>query len=439
MTRDEVSAPEIQELLETMEKICHDLAWGRYERADRLFEMTGENAYPEQITRLAESFGLMLVKVEAREFRMEQVMSELKKTAKKLELSRKQLLKDNAGLKKGLMKSFSSRRILGKNPEVLEVLDQVKRIADTSVNVVITGETGTGKELIAKALHYNSFRRTGPFLAVNCSAIPEGLFESEFFGIEKGVATGVSRRAGIFEQAAGGTLLLDEITELPMTCQGKILRVLEERELTRVGGSRLIPVDVRVLAATNKDLEEEVRSGRLREDLYFRLNVVNLSLPPLRRRTEDIPLLLKSFVEVDCLQNNRKPPRISKQAMDVLLRYPWPGNVRQLKNEVERLVALYSSGEIRPEDLSSEIAGHDHLVRDTLPGPVAGSNDESLEADGGLGPDVFAQSPDNELESERKIIQRALMSTRGNKTRAAEILGISREGLRKKMKRLLVQ
>ncbi len=362
MIRDQVSAPEIQELLETMEKVCHDLAWGRYERADRLFEMTAEKAYPEQIARLAESFGLMLVKVEAREFRMEQVMSELKKTAKKLELSRKQLLKDNAGLRKGLMKRFSSRRILGKSPEILKILDQVKRIADTSVNVVITGETGTGKELIAKALHYNSFRRTGPFLAVNCSAIPEGLFESEFFGIEKGVATGVSRRAGIFEQAVGGTLLLDEITELPMTCQGKILRVLEERKLTRVGGSRLIPVDVRLVAATNKDLEEEVRSGRLREDLYFRLNVVNLSLPPLRRRTEDIPLLLKSIMEVDCLQNNCEPPKISKQAMDALLKYPWPGNVRQLKNEVERLVALYSSCEIRPEDLSAEIAGHDRML-----------------------------------------------------------------------------
>ncbi len=196
--RHQVSAPEIQELLETMEKICHDLAWGRYERTDRLFEMTGEKAYPDQITRLAESFRLMLVKVEAREFRMEQVMSELKNTAEKLELSRKQLLKDNPGLKKGLMKRFSSRRILGKSPEMLEILDQVKRIADTSVNVLITGETGTGKELIATALHYNSFRRTGPFLAVNCSTIPEGLFESEFFGIEKGAATGVSRRAGIF-------------------------------------------------------------------------------------------------------------------------------------------------------------------------------------------------------------------------------------------------
>lgn len=429
--------PDVESLFNKMEEICHDLAWNRFDRSGELFELTRSQRYPEQISKFAESFGMMLVKLEAREYSMEQIMARLRETAKKLEISRRQLLKENTGLKKGLMKRFSSRRIIGKSPEIRKILAQVNRIADTSVNVLISGETGTGKELIAKALHFNSFRKTSPCITVNCSAIPETLFESELFGIEKGVATGVNKRIGLVEKADGGTLFLDEILDMPMSCQAKILRLLEEREVTRVGGSKPIQVDIRVVAATNKDLRSEAEAGRFRKDLFFRLNVVALTLPPLRRRKEDIPLLLKRFLQVHCQNINTPLMEISRDAMQTFKNYDWPGNIREMENEIERLVALSYSPLIRIDDISREIL---EAVEHEDPGSIP----SITEADEHAGPFTPAEDlprcpkpgiPDK-IQLERTIIERALQTTGNNKTQAAKLLGISREGLRKKIKRL---
>ncbi|MDY0362060.1 MAG: sigma-54 dependent transcriptional regulator [Desulforegulaceae bacterium] len=425
--------PDVESLLKLMEQICHDLVWNRYDRVETLFDLTRSTICPEPIASLAESFGMMLVKIEAREFQMEEMVKNLKETSKALEISRRQLIKENEGLKKGLMERFSPKRIVGQSQPMRQILDQTERIADTSVNVLITGETGTGKELIAKALHYNSIRKARPFIAINCSAIPESLFESELFGIEKGIATGVNMRKGLVEQAGGGTLFLDEIGDMPLNIQAKILRVLEEREIKRVGGSAVIPVDLRVVAATHRNLKAEAKAGRFREDLFFRLNVISLALPPLRERPGDIVLLLQRFLDLHCRQMNRPLLKINKEAMDCLLNYPWPGNVRELENEVERLVALSYSKTIRVEDLSLHIRPEKSVTKNNettenkknkqyLSGND--SKNKSLEK-------IFTLK-----ENEKALIEKTLEAAGGNKTKAARMLGISREGLRKKMIKL---
>ncbi|MFN2343524.1 MAG: sigma-54 interaction domain-containing protein [Desulfonatronovibrio sp.] len=436
MTKKNVLTPEVNQLLKKMELVCHELAWNRFGQADELFELTKQKIYPESISRLAESFGMMLVKVEAREYCMEEMLKELQETSKELEISRKQLLRENAGLKKGLRDRFSAKRIIGQNPEMRKILDQVERVADTSVNVLITGETGTGKELIAKALHYNSLRGPGPFIAINCSAVPESLFESELFGIEKGVATGVAMRKGLLEQAQGGTLFLDEIGDMPLSCQAKILRALEEREITRVGGKKSIPVDIRVVAATNKDLKAESKAGSFRSDLLFRLDVISLYLPPLNKRPEDIPLLVKKFMESHCQSMNRASMKISSEAMNVLLRYSWPGNVRELENEVERLVALSYSTTIRLKDLSENIQASSKTGRKSA-SIYGNAKHKGIEVgQAKVSPAKTETQVQSLAESERRLVDEALEVSQGNKTQAARLLGISREGLRKKIKRL---
>jgi DNA-binding NtrC family response regulator len=430
MSKPAPFSPEVEKLLKLMEQICHDLAWNRYDRAEALFELTRSTIYPEPIAGLAESFGMMLVKIETREFQMEEMLKNLKETSKALEISRRQLLKENEGLKKGLMERFSPKRIVGQSQCMRHLLDQTERIADTSVNVLITGETGTGKELIAKALHYNSIRKAGPFIAINCSAIPESLFESELFGIEKGIATGVAMRKGLVEQAGGGTLFLDEIGDMPLNIQAKILRVLEEREVTRVGGSAVIPVDLRVVAATHRDLKAETKAGRFREDLFFRLNVISLALPPLRERSEDIPLLLQRFLDLHCRQMNRSLLRVSREAMDCLMAYPWPGNVRELENEVERVVALSYAQQIRVEDLSPHIQKprRDQMLEGDA---VANKTQEVRET-------TFLPESESKFSleaNEKKLVEKALSAAGGNKSLAAQMLGISREGLRKKLQK----
>ncbi|TYT74693.1 sigma-54 interaction domain-containing protein [Desulfobotulus mexicanus] len=434
MTDKSPLPPDVERLLKLMEQICHDLVWNRYDRAETLFELTRSTVCPEPIASLAESFGMMLVKIEAREFQMEEMLKNLKETSKALEISRRQLLKENEGLKKGLMERFSPKRIVGQSQAMRHILDQTERIADTSVNVLITGETGTGKELIAKALHYNSIRKSGPFIAINCSAIPESLFESELFGIEKGIATGVNMRKGLVEQAGGGTIFLDEIGDMPLNIQAKILRVLEEREVTRVGGSTVIPVDLRVVAATHRNLKAEAKAGHFREDLFFRLNVISLALPPLRERPGDIPLLLQRFLDLHCRQMNRPLLKISKEAMDCLLVHNWPGNVRELENEVERVVALSYSEIIHVEDLSLHIQqekaipeSNEITVNKKNRPPLSGSKGNKNKP---------AENLFSLEENEKELIERTLEAANGNKTKAARMLGISREGLRKKMKKL---
>ncbi len=418
-------------LLLEMEKLCHDLAYDRKANADLLFELTKKGEHPESLRQLAESFGLMLVKVESREYHLEQIIDDLQKTQTELEQAREQLIKKNSTLKKGLRTKYAPNRILGRSPQLKALLDQVERIADTPVNVLICGETGTGKELIAKTLHFNSLRCDGPFMAVNCSAIPETLFESEFFGIEKGVATGVTKRIGMMERAEGGTLFLDEIGDMPLTCQAKILRILEDRQLYRVGSTQPIPIEIRVLAATHKDLEAEVKAGKFREDLYYRLKVVQLTIPPLRERRVDIELLCKARIEEHCKAMNRPLMTFLPATMEILKAYDWNGNVRELDNEMERIVALAYSQEIQPDDLSEHIAA---CVRgDECPEPVLNSGHV---VDTGS---QFNDLPFDLASLERMQLERALLAAGDNKTEAAKLLGISREGLRKKMKRFALE
>jgi len=289
------------------------------------------------------------------------------------------------------------------------------KISTAPVTVLITGESGTGKEVLARCIHAWSARRDASFVAVNCAAIPENLLESELFGHERGAFTGaVRRRRGLFEQADGGSLLLDEIGEMPLALQVKLLRVLEEGRIRRVGGDRDIPVDVRILAATARDLPENVARGRFREDLYYRLNVVRLVMPPLRERREDIPLLADHFLGKSADRLGRSRPRLAPEAMRVLERHAWPGNVRQLENACERAVLLAEGGLIGPQDLPPELA--DPLAPGGLPSLTP--QDEG---------DLSVKRQVAELE--RVLISRALQRTGGNRSQAARLLQISYKAL----------
>lgn len=439
---DEMLSPRVMDLLGTLERICHDLAWGQPAEVDSLFDLTRQEAYPELIAKLAESFGLMLVKVEAREFRLTEMIRELRQVRDSLEANQARILSESVTIGKGADCPCNSGGIIGQGPTMRCILAQVGRLAETDVNVLVVGETGTGKELIAKALHENSPRKPGPFIAVNCSAIPENLFESEVFGIEKGVATGVGMHRGLAEQARGGTLFLDEIADMPLTGQAKILRLLEERQSVRVGGTRAIDLDVRVVAATNKDLRTEIQAGRFRDDLYFRLNVVQIRLPPLRERREDIAGLFQHFLAKYSRSMGRGELRVEEQVMAALTAYSWPGNVRELENEAKRLAALATSLVISLADLSRHIIVGEPLFGVGMPSSdkeLAVMNEAADSASPGLGhlAQGLAQGlPQGLAQAEAVLIERALKATKGNKSRAAALLGITREGLRCKLKRL---
>jgi transcriptional regulator with PAS, ATPase and Fis domain len=400
----------VNQLLDRLIAVAEELSQGRFGQYDDIFELTKGGQYPPLIARFAESFGMMAVKIEAREFRLEQMIEELRSTEAQLRVAQEQLARENSTLKKNLRRSFPFSSILGTSPQIRELISKAERIADSRLSVIITGETGTGKELFAKAIHFNSPRSAKPFVAVNCSAIPETIFESEMFGIEKGVATGVEARIGKIQQAHGGTLFLDEVGEMPLQLQAKLLRVLEERTLEKVGSRTAIPVDLRIIAATNRDLTKEISGGRFREDLYYRLNGVTLRIPPLRERKGDIELITRQFLDKWGRSCGRPPIRLGKDALERLRGYAWPGNVRELDNEIERAVALAYGDTITMTDLSDPLQQQTTL-------PVAGG--KSLLKD-----------------SEKQLIEQALREAKGNKTQAAERLGMSREGLRKKLKRL---
>ena len=305
--------------------------------------------------------------------------------------------------------------LIGGSQPMQHLYDMIGRIAATKATVLITGESGTGKELVAKAIHANSSQKDSPFVAINCGAIPENLLESELFGHEKGSFTGAATaKTGLFEVANGGTIFLDEIGELPAMMQVKLLRVLQEREVRRVGGTRDIPVDVRLITATNKDLELEVNSSRFREDLYYRINVIRLDLPPLRARREDIPLLAEHFLKKIAVAEN--PLALSPAAMKRLVSYQWPGNIRELENVIERSAIFVTSGEIREEDLPpfllrtrSEAEGRGAL--DQLPAT-------GLDLDEYLG------------NIEKDILLKALERTNNVRKKAAELLRISFRSMR---------
>ncbi len=283
-------------------------------------------------------------------------------------------------------------RLIGRSEAIQEIRATIMQIAPTNINVLIMGENGTGKEVVAQAIHRYSLRRDQPFVPVNCGAIPENLVESELFGHERGAFTSAqSRREGLFETANGGTLLLDEIGEMPPMAQVKLLRVLEERKIMRVGGRTMIPVDVRVLASSNKDLRQAVGQGAFREDLYFRLKVVEIIVPPLRARREDIPLLIAVFVKTYCSENRIPPVRFSDEAIERLTRYSWPGNVRELKNVVESMIVLSGGRRITASDVPVHL---DERARQDLNLPV-----------------LLGRTPD---QSERELIYRALLELKAD-------------------------
>ena len=308
--------------------------------------------------------------------------------------------------------------LIGKSPSMQEIYAKIEQVADSRTTVLITGESGTGKELVAKAIHYNSSRRDRPFIALNCAALPETLIESELFGHEKGSFTdATARRVGQFELANSGTLFLDEIGDLSATTQAKLLRVLQEREFTRIGGVQSIKVDVRIIAATNKNLDELVRKGLFREDLYYRINVIALYLPPLRNRGEDIALLARHFLAKRIEEEKRPAQDFSKDALELITRYPWPGNVREMENIVEQAF-IWSKGSsvITPEHLPAVLRTDTRstsLRDDTLAGRL------SLEK--------------AVMEFEREIILDALKRTNYIQTHAAGMLGISRRMLKYRM------
>jgi two-component system response regulator HydG len=326
------------------------------------------------------------------------------------------LKQENQSLRQSLASFFDRRNIVGNSPSMEKLLDTVAQVAPSEATILITGESGTGKELIAGAIHYNSHRKNGPFIKINCAAITETLLESELFGHEKGSFTGADRRKeGRFVQANGGSLFLDEVSEMSLLMQVKLLRVLQERELTRVGGEQVIPVDVRVIAATNRSLSALISEGRFREDLYYRLNVVNLTLPPLRERREDIPLLIQHFTEKFAAVNRKIIRGFTPQTMDHLIRYDWPGNVRELMNTVERAVVLARSEYLDDQNL-----------------PILPAADR-IPVDNPLSD---ADLPSGQLlaEVEKAAIRKTLESTGGNKSEAARLLGITRKTLQNKLK-----
>lgn len=325
-------------------------------------------------------------------------------------------------------------QMVGRSKRMQEIFGLIERIAASNVSVLITGESGTGKELAARALHDLSGRKGKPFVAVNCAAIPETLIESEIFGHEKGAFTGaLERRAGCFELAEEGTLLLDEIGEMPIATQAKLLRVLEDRRLRRLGSKVETPVDVRVIAATNKDPEDAVRAGELRGDLYYRLNVFNLQMPPLREHGEDVVDIANTMITDMNTRHNCSVTGMSPALAEALTRYSWPGNVRELRNTMERAVILAHTGELNPSHLPDHF-GEDGFapshISSSTPAAI-GSGDDTNVLRVEVGTTVDA--------AEKQLILRTLASTHNNKTRAAEILGISTKTLQNKLKEYSAQ
>ncbi|MEJ2364236.1 MAG: sigma 54-interacting transcriptional regulator [Deltaproteobacteria bacterium] len=325
---------------------------------------------------------------------------------------------ENLSLKEKLRSSYDLANIIGKSRPMKELIEMVAMVAPSEATALITGESGTGKELIARSIHYNSSRKEGPLVTVNCAALTENLLESELFGHEKGAFTGADRRReGRFMQANKGTIFLDEIGEMSSVMQAKLLRVIQDREIQRVGSDFTLKVDVRILAATNRDLQEDVSAGKFREDLYYRLNVVTLRVPPLRERVEDVPLLAQHFLETYARKNKKRIKGFTPLAMDMFLKYDWPGNVRELENAVERAVILGLG---------------DYITEKELPLGIAKAYPHGEEID--ITPTV-SKEPRSLEEAEREAVLTALKASGGNKSETARLLGITRKTLHKKLQK----
>lgn len=347
------------------------------------------------------------------------------------------LVEENQYLRQQVSKGQGSRsvgKIIGESAVMRRILEDAQRVAKSNASVFINGESGTGKEVISHAIHFNSLRHNRPYIRVNCAAIPETLIESEFFGHEKGAFTGAhNRRIGRFELANGGSLLLDEVTEIPMGLQAKLLRVIQEQELERVGGSKLIRVDARLISTSNRNMKEAIDEKVFREDLYYRLNVVPIHLPPLRDRREDILPLAEYFLERLCIENHKRAKRLSPEAQRKILNYPWPGNIRELANIIERAVVMDYSAEIAAEHLVLE--AYDHKIPAPAQTPVSPTTleEKNTEQEAKVSSSQLEEEDITVHEMEKRLILKTLAKQGHNRTKAAEALGISIRTLRNKL------
>ncbi len=326
-------------------------------------------------------------------------------------LEHHRLVRENRLLRHAIAEKYSFERLVGKSASMRRIYSLIESVADSRATVLITGESGTGKELVAKAIHYHGARKDAAFVALNCAALPEALIESELFGHEKGAFTNaVRQKRGHFEIADGGTLLLDEISEMPAGLQAKLLRVLQEREIQRLGSEVKLPIDVRIIATSNRHLPTEIEAGNFRDDLYYRLNVIPIHLPPLRERPEDMPALIEHFIDRYNAENNRSAKRITDRVLHLFENYSWPGNVRELENYIERAVVVAKSDILTPDDFPSELF-------------IGGARKQ---------PETI-RSGATIREMERSLILKTLEDQGGNQTRAADLLGISTRTLRNKL------
>jgi DNA-binding NtrC family response regulator len=335
-------------------------------------------------------------------------------------LDHQNLERENRHLREVVKEKYKPQNIIGTSGKMQEIYNLIAKVADTDSTILIQGESGTGKELVARALHFNSSREHQPFVAINCSALPENLLESELFGHKKGAFTGaVQDKVGLFEEAQQGTIFLDEINSMAQALQTKLLRVLQERQIRRVGETKSTPINVRVLAATNESLGEKIKSGAFREDLYYRLAVIPIEMPSLRERTEDIPLLVNHFIHKNAAQAGTEPKKIDPKAVELLAHYRWPGNVRELENAIERACALCDDNQIRISDLPP------HVVRQASAPP------EPRGEGGGL---PIGQTLDEYVrEQERRYIDETVKFNGGSREKAARMLGISMATLYRKI------
>ena len=340
-------------------------------------------------------------------FRTDEIVLTVKKA-----LENRMLKKEVVRLKKEMESRYHFHSLIGKSPSMQKIYDLIERIGASSNSVLITGASGTGKELVAKAIHYSGSRRGGPFIAVNCAAIPEALLESELFGYKRGAFTDAKTdKKGLLFEAKAGTIFLDEVTEMPPVLQAKLLRMIEERSVRPLGDTSSYPVDVRFISSSNRDIKEMIRQGRFREDLYYRLKVIDIELPPLRERKEDIPLLVHHFIQAGGADVKKHVTGISEDAMKALMNYGWPGNVRELENVIQRAITLCRHEVILPED---------------LPAPILEETGEKLI-------DKALREKRTVDQMEKEYVRKVLMEVGGNKSKAAQILGLDRKTLYRKL------
>jgi transcriptional regulator with PAS, ATPase and Fis domain len=338
-------------------------------------------------------------------------MDEIVLTVKKA-LENRLLKKEVVRLKKEVESRYHFHQLIGKSPSMQKIYDLIERISNSSNNVLITGESGTGKELVAKAIHYSGTRKDGPFIAVNCPAIPETLLESELFGYKRGAFTDAKTdKKGLIFEATQGTIFLDEITEMPPVLQAKLLRVIEERQVRPLGDTNSYPIDVRITSASNRDVKEMIHQGKFREDLYYRLKVIDIELPPLRERKEDIPLLVQHFMSRFDKEPKKKATGVSEEALKFLINYSWPGNVRELENIIQRAITLSQHEVILPEDLPAP------MIQGADENPIEKGLREKYTLD----------------QLEKEYIRKVLIEVGGNKSKAAERLGLDRKTLYRKL------